>query len=338
MNRKKRPIYKILFIVIFFIIIIILNRQGFFKPAKGFLIRLFTGANQEIREDTINTNNFFTTLFSVDQVIEDNNSLKELELKYQDLKQQKEEILKENESLRKELKLLPRIDFDLVNAEIVGQDIISGGEVLIINKGEEEGIKIGMPVIIQNRIYVGEVYEVFKRRSKIALSVSSLNNIDVTSNKENFIIAAKGSFNLELKSEQIQNNIEIQENDILVTAGVHKKYPVGLIVGKVSRLEDSVNGLSKTAVIQPFYSAKQLKFVSVITGVSQKYEPFKDLPGNEDEKDKDEEEENNEDNNETQNSDEIEEDSETQNNNNQAETSSQESLNDNNNANNTGNE
>ncbi|MBD3300183.1 MAG: hypothetical protein GF347_02415 [Candidatus Moranbacteria bacterium] len=270
LKQERKSFYRIFFIVLLIIIFIIFNRQGFFKPLKGIFISLFTASSDSARKNSIDTRNFFSTLLSIDSVIEENNHLKELELKHKSLKQENNEILEENQKLREELELLPRNEFNLETAEIVGSDIASDKEVLIINKGQEQGIRTGMPVIISDRIFVGEVYEVFSNRSKIILSVSSLAHFDVTSNEKDYILAAQGSFDLELKSEKIQNNINVEEGDVLITAGKLKKFPKGLLVGKVIKLRPSLNGLSNEAIIQPFYSASNLKFVSVITGLKEK--------------------------------------------------------------------
>jgi rod shape-determining protein MreC len=270
--RERKLFYRIFLIVIFLIIVIILNHIGALEPIKNPISKIFTSAGT--RQTSVNTSSFISTLFSVQQVIEENSELKGLELKIESVKQENIQLLKENETLRKQLQLLPKFEFDLAVSEIVGTDPNSSEEIIIINKGEADGIRAGMPVIINDKVFVGEVYEAFKNRSKIILSVSPLSKFDASFQDNNLVVAATGAFNLEIRLSHIPNKYEINENSIVITGGREKNFPEGLLVGKIIKTEQSSDGLFKESIVQPFYSINELKFVSVIVGRKERPIPI----------------------------------------------------------------
>ena len=58
--------------------------------------------------------------------------------------------------------------------------------------------------------------------------------------------------------------IQVKEGDIIVTSGVEKYIPAGLIIGKVSSVEKMNNDIFQTAKLVPFILSQDINIVTVI--------------------------------------------------------------------------
>jgi rod shape-determining protein MreC len=265
-KNQSKKIYSFL-IIIFLILPIyfILSGKGYLNPIYNVISKVFLLGSSDTREGTINTKNFFTTLFSIENILTENENLKKFELEAETLKKENEELKSQVEALKKELELLPTDKFELVNAEVISHDPNLTEELVIINKGSKQGIEKDMAVIIEDRILVGKIFEVKPNTSKILLSVSPKCKFDASLNDKDIVGVAEGKFNLEILLTMIPSDIEIEENEIVVTSGKkNQKFPEGLLVGKVIEVEPSQDKLFNQAVLKPFYSVNDLKFVAII--------------------------------------------------------------------------
>ncbi|MBD3244698.1 MAG: rod shape-determining protein MreC [Candidatus Moranbacteria bacterium] len=262
-NKNPRLLIIVFILTITFII---LNTIGYLDFFKNFISDTMLSSFGSSQNNSVETKNFFSTISSAKKIVQQNQKRNELELKVESLKQKNRELTQENTQLREQLELLPKEDFKLQTAQIIGQDPNNKEELLLINKGSLHGIEKGDPVIISDRILVGEVYETSSSGSKIILSVSPLISYDAKIVDKEIVTVAQGKFNLEILLKLIPNHAQINAGELVITAGKNKQYPAGLIIGEISNMENSSDGLFKEAKVKPYYSINDLKFVSVIIG------------------------------------------------------------------------
>ena len=106
-------------------------------------------------------------------------------------------IQAENKQLRKSMKISNSLDINSIGAEIVLPRVNNGREIILINKGRNDGLKIGQPVI-NNLGLIGQI--IFSGKS-----FSEVNPI--TSKK--YIVPAifeKGTDNIIIRGKLIQLN------------------------------------------------------------------------------------------------------------------------------------
>ncbi|MEE0776582.1 MAG: rod shape-determining protein MreC, partial [Bacillota bacterium] len=70
----------------------------------------------------------------------------------------------------------------------------------------------------------------------------------------------------------------IQLNDVVVTSGEGGIFPAGLLVGSVVKVGNSIDGLSRQAVIEPFCDFNSIEEVLVMIPVEKK-EADEDIDG-----------------------------------------------------------
>lgn len=171
---------------------------------------------------------------------------------------------KENENLRKELKLSPKNKFDLEGAFVIGQNPDNLGSWILIDKGSSDGIKKGMPAIVYEGILIGKVNEVFPNSSKINLlsdAGSLVNAFDLETEAKGIV---KGEYGLGLFLDMVDQSEALNQGDTVAASGLGGNVPKGLLIGKIQEIKNSEDKLFQRALIIPEIKYSNLEMVFVI--------------------------------------------------------------------------
>lgn len=157
------------------------------------------------------------------------------------------DLIRENTELKRELSLL-RHKLSLLRTSLNGEPIIKEGFIpcrivyrfpdrwfseLVVNKGKNDGVEVGMAVLGEKGL-VGEVVEVGAKISRVRL-ITSRNSIVgalIVSSRSFGVLRGTGSFYCELL--YIPEEKDVSPGDDVVTAGMGEKIPAGIAIGKVS--------------------------------------------------------------------------------------------------------
>ncbi len=170
----------------------------------------------------------------------------------------------ENEKLRKLLNFFKEKDFDYVLAKVVGRDL-NRPNTLIINKGKRDGVKEGYAVVVDEGVIIGKVIEAKDNISTILFLTDQLSQLAVSTLETHTTTGlAQGEFGLSIKVELIPQDIEIKQNDLIVTSGLEQDIPRGFIIGKVNRITSHENDLFKSVTINPLVDYDEITVLSII--------------------------------------------------------------------------
>ncbi|MEK7167065.1 MAG: rod shape-determining protein MreC [Patescibacteria group bacterium] len=257
--------FRLFFIIITTIILLIFFHQiKLLLPLENFFQKIFLPIQlktyqiaNKIREKT-----FF--LSSKEKIIQENKKLKQ---EIQNLivkKGQIEELSQENEILRKELNFIKKNNLPFVISQIIGGKNDLGFQTLIINKGKNDGLIEGLPVITQGFL-IGKIIKVDKYTAQIlpitenhSLIAAVIQNYPKTNG------LVKGEYNLSLIMELIPQDIKIQVGDLVITSGLENNIPRGLVVGQIEKIINSSEELFQKAQINSPISFKSLNFLTVL--------------------------------------------------------------------------
>jgi len=145
-------------------------------------------------------------------------------------------------------------DFQLLMAGVIGSD---GQDELSINKGSDDGILEDMPVINQQQVLFGKVFEVYKNFSRITL-ISNKNSVvnvkiqqaDTITPKIDGVVKGKGGFEVFLDLVPIDETIN--KGDVLVTSSLEGTFPKDLLVGRIDEVEKNDQNPHQQAKVKPF--------------------------------------------------------------------------------------
>jgi len=170
----------------------------------------------------------------------------------------------ENEKLRSILGFLEQNQAQVNMASVIGRDLVRPN-TLIINKGSKDGVKPGQAVVVDNGIIIAKVIEVKNNISTVLLLTDKLSQLAVstlTVSKSTGL--AEGEYGLSIIVRYIPQDVEVKENDLIITSGVETNIPRGLVIGKVNRVISHDNDLFKSVTITPLVDYSQVSFVGLI--------------------------------------------------------------------------
>ena len=178
------------------------------------------------------------------------------------------EIIKaENETLKEYVNLKDKYtEYQTIPAYIINRDISNYNNIVIINVGEDDGIKINMPVIANNGL-VGHIISVTKETAKVQTLLDTSSAVSGVAGTARDTLVLKG--NLEesnmLKGTYIQTSANILEGDKVETSGLGGIYPKGITIGTIKQIVNTKNLSNRYALVEPAVDIEKVETVLVIT-------------------------------------------------------------------------
>ncbi|MES1167994.1 MAG: rod shape-determining protein MreC, partial [Oleiharenicola lentus] len=164
----------------------------------------------------------------------------------------------EAEILRLEnlLKLPSMPDFRFEPARVARRDFPAWWQHLIIRKGSNYGITVGAPVVFAGGV-VGRVTEVHRYTSVVDLITSPTLRLAATVEGDTRPVSYQGGLNSSFGTPN--GIVDYVPLDVyapagapkrLVTSGLGGVFPPGLIIGDITRLEPSADGMFKSGQVR----------------------------------------------------------------------------------------
>ena len=135
---------------------------------------------------------------------------------------------------------------------------------VILNKGSQDGVLPGQPVIDDKGV-IGQVTDVYLKTCEVTLLTDkdqAIPVLNVRSGERSVAYGRGQSGYLELRF--MMANADIQPDDLLVTSGIDGVYPAGLAVGKVARIRDNSTGSFDHVICEPVAGINRNKQVLVL--------------------------------------------------------------------------
>lgn len=163
------------------------------------------------------------------------------------------EIEEENIRLKELLGFKGNSELDLVPARVVGRDPRAWLKTIVLDKGEKQGVEIGLPIVTYSGL-VGQVTSVTAYTAQVSLLVDPKTAVGgIVQRTRDFVIVdnadTKGYLRVTPLYQKENENygtsslIDWQEGDVVITSGVGSMYPKGLMIGTITSLTSSVEGI-----------------------------------------------------------------------------------------------
>ena len=240
------------------------------------VIRVWTQAMANFVQSPVTTitssvTGFFQSFVNLRSAQTENDKLKEEIQKLQVEVQQKEELTKENESLKALLQLKSESKYSLVSAQIIGRDPSLWFDSAIINRGSLDGVKLNMP-IVNNGGLIGRVVSVSPITAQINLVTkekSGLGGVIGELGASNALGVVSGNGKRELlEMGYIPGTIEVKVGEMVYTTGQDGIYPSGLKIGEVVEVHPGSATVTQQIFIKPSAKLYAMEEVAVLL-----YEP-----------------------------------------------------------------
>jgi len=163
------------------------------------------------------------------------------------------------------------VDFARANPEyryqaaaVIGYDASPFLRYVLINRGSDNGLRHGMPVVTQQGL-VGRVAAVTAGAARIQLITDPASTVNARTQPSGAQAVINGQITGDLVLDMIPQDASVQVGDLVLTSGLGGGYPPNLLIGQISGIRSRDQDLFQRATIQSVVDFSQLEIVLVIT-------------------------------------------------------------------------
>jgi len=153
--------------------------------------------------------------------------------------------------------------YEYIAATVIGREISPFLQYIIIDKGTEDGVRYGMPVVTQQGL-VGRVDAVIASASRVKLISDTTSVVNIQLQSAEIEAQLQGSLTGDLSLDMIPLDEIIEPGDVVTTSGLGGNYPPNIFVGQVLSTQQRENALFQTASVQPIVNFESINAVLVI--------------------------------------------------------------------------
>lgn len=261
---KKLPLY----ITAAFLSLVFFNYLGLLNPLKYGLRLLFSPLFVEMNRLSVKIGDnyqFFSNrdeFFSAYALCQNNLSGK-------NIAEARLKILEEeNYALKKQIDFRERAKTPLVMANVIGRNMGSAEKTIVINEGENAGIRVNQPVVVNGGILIGKIVKIEKDIAIARLINDNRSKIAATLfNRDRSLGVVEGGYGLSVRMSFIPRNENVAIGDQIITSGMEDGMPQGLVIGQVVAVENEAYQPFQQAVLSPAVDLSKLTIVGIMTGL-----------------------------------------------------------------------
>ncbi|MEM7053919.1 MAG: rod shape-determining protein MreC [Pseudomonadota bacterium] len=147
-----------------------------------------------------------------------------------------DDLALENARLRDLLATTERLEYSMMTAELAAVDLDPFAHRIIVKRGRNDGVEVGMPVI-DARGVVGQIEQVYQYSARVILLSDPDHALPVQILPEGERTIAYGSGALDrLRLTDLPMNTTLVSDQLVVTSGLGGQFPPGLTVGRLAQI------------------------------------------------------------------------------------------------------
>nr|MBC7244365.1 rod shape-determining protein MreC [Chloroflexota bacterium] len=166
--------------------------------------------------------------------------------------------------LREQLQFkLANPTYELLAAEVIGRDPSNLLHYIIIDRGANDGIAVGMPVVTARGL-VGRVTLVYPHSARVMLLTDPASSVNalIQSSRATGVVQGQGTRGLVMR--YIEQSEQVQVGDIVLTSGLGGNFPKRLVIGQVTAVKRNDVEMFQEVQVQSAVQFDRLEIVLVI--------------------------------------------------------------------------
>jgi len=266
LKRFREPIFVVALLAVPFVVFFVKAKQGRdLSTLDRVVITLTAPVEKTITLAAFAAIDAWQGYAALRGVREENLTLRRETLKAHAVEQQAAEVRLENDRLRRLLDFVDKqLPTHLVLARVVAVGASPHSHTLRIARGAEDGVVKGAPVISPDGV-VGIVSQLTASYADVQLIVSPLSAVPAITQRTRSRSTVKGTGDIaRCKLTYALRTEDLQEGDVVVTAGGPGTFPQGLRVGRVTNVAKKAHGLFLEAEVVPAVDFTRLDEVEVV--------------------------------------------------------------------------
>lgn len=242
------------------------DQKGVLSSGVGSVVSPLQKIVYKVNDKIKGTVDYFLNFSNVK---EENKKLTSENIELQNKLLEYNKLKEENDRLREVVNFKnSKNNYDYLGCEIIGYSEGNFANGYIIDKGENDGLKKGMVVIVDK----GLVGQITTTGSNWAIVENLINeniavSVMVNSTRETTGILKGYKSNGSEKLTQVTNlpmDSEIKPGDVIVTSGLGQVYPKEVRIGEVVSVETDDIKVMKSAIVKPYVDFNKLEELFVV--------------------------------------------------------------------------
>ncbi|MBN1469762.1 MAG: rod shape-determining protein MreC [Fusobacteriaceae bacterium] len=258
-KKKKRNLYMIIIGTILFIFF----AKTQLNYIRGGLNKLFIPIKSLVYKGTGKTKNAIKNIRDIERILKENERLKKENFKLKIDKKYVEDLKVENQRLKTILDLKQTAEREFIVANVSFKDALSVYNEFVIDKGSEDGIRVGLAVV-KDEILVGRIKEVTKNNSIVELISKSGKYTSVVVGNNKHLAILKGNNSNTLTVENIETDALIKNGDKIYTSGIGDLYPKDFYIGQITKVQKKKEDLFQDIELRLPYNIFEVTQVMVL--------------------------------------------------------------------------
>lgn len=175
-----------------------------------------------------------------------------------------QEMEAENRRMSTALDFKSAVSIKTLAAKVVAQDVSTDFVGIRIDRGSRDGIEVGMGVIHPGGV-VGTIYRVSEHFSEVLTLADPASNIDavVQRSRARGIVSGE-SKTLNCKLKYMDKLEDVSQDDAIVSTNFGGIFPSGLLIGHVSEVSSTANGILQNITVKTAVDLYRLEEVLVV--------------------------------------------------------------------------
>lgn len=238
-----------------------------FIPWWGWTTRLVSPVGVKVYQWSIGVRQWSRVVWHSSQIIAESNYWRDRAEQWQQQVAQTAELKRQNDELSLLLQFNKDNKYNIVAARLLGSGATTQVGVRVIDRGTNQGLTAGQPVVSPLGSLIGVVKRVWASGAEVQLLDSPQSRVAVAPmgrSASGGIL--NGTYQLGLMLTQVRPDDPLAVGEIIGTSGLQEGLPRGLVVGTVRETWSSEGDLFKSAAVEPIVDLQHLTEAGVIIG------------------------------------------------------------------------
>ena len=210
------------------------------------------------------------------QILEENEVLKEQNIKYERAMTCNRQLLNENIRLRRILNMKEEKELNIRVAKVNFKNHNNLYERFYVDLGKKDNIKRNMIVLSEDNKLIGRIGRVYSDYSVVDMITGENSNVSGLS-ESNMLGIVKGSNEddgtLYFEPNTFQNTLQVGEK--IYTSGISDIYPKGIYIGEISEIDDARGDVFRSIKVKNDIDVLDLNEVLILIPEDRKEEKKK---------------------------------------------------------------
>jgi rod shape-determining protein MreC len=159
--------------------------------------------------------------------------------------------------------------YESLAAEVIGRDPSNLLHYVTVDRGSDDGIAIGMPVVTARGL-VGSVISVYPTSARVMLLTEVASSVSALVQSSRATGVVQGQAQRGMVMRYVEQSVQVQVGDIILTSGLGGNFPKGLLIGQVTAVDRNDVDMFQEVQLRSAVDFDRLESVLVI----QSFEPI----------------------------------------------------------------